>query len=69
MIKKKIIILQSPIPSDEDLDFTEEAHRLLSREVATQTMVLATNNDGLLLRRTDQVVLFGDGTENTIYGV
>ena len=62
MIKKKIIILQSPIPSDEDLDFTEEAHRLLSREVATQTMVLATNNDGLPLRKTDQVVLFGDGT-------
>ena len=62
MIKKKIIILQSPIPSDEDLDFTEEAHRLLSREVATQTMVLATNNDDLPLRKTDQVVLFGDGT-------
>ena len=43
----------NPIPSDEDLDFTEEAHHLLSREVATQTMVLARNNDCLPLRRTD----------------
>jgi len=58
----------NPIPSNEDLDFTEEAHRLFSREVATQTMVLATNNDPLPLRQTDQVVLFGDGTNNTIYG-
>ena len=33
-----------PIPEYEDLDFTEEAHRLLSREIATQSMVLATNN-------------------------
>lgn len=58
----------NPIPEKEDLDFTEEAHRLFSREVATQTMVLATNNDALPLRNTDQVVLFGAGTENTIYG-
>ena len=58
----------NPIPSVEDLDFTEEAHRLFSREVATQTMVLATNNDVLPLRQTDQVVLFGDGSNNTIYG-
>ena len=57
-----------PIPEYEDLDFTEEEHRLLSREVATQTMVLATNNDALPLRQTDQVVLFGNGTQNTIYG-
>ena len=61
--KPKIFSLQ-----DEDLDFTEEAHRQFSREVATQTMVLATNFDVLPLRSTDQVVLFGDGTENTIYG-
>ena len=58
----------NPIPDKEDLDFTEEAHRQFSREVATQTMVLATNNGGLPLQKTDQVVLFGDGTENTIYG-
>ena len=58
-----------PIPKQEDLDFTEEAHRLLSREVATQTMVLASNKDNTLpLRQTDQVVLFGNGTQNTIYG-
>ena len=58
-----------PIPKHEDLDFTEEAHRLLSREVATQTMVLASNKDNTLpLRQTDQVVLFGNGTQNTIYG-
>ena len=57
-----------PIPQNEDLDFTEEAHRLFSREVATQTMVLATNNDVLPLKSTDQVVLFGDGSNNTIYG-
>ena len=41
----------NPIPSNEDLEFTEEAHRLFSREVATQTMVLATNNDALPLRQ------------------
>ena len=58
----------NPIPKNEDLNFTEEGHRLLSREVATQTMVLATNNGGLPLQQTDQVVLFGEGTENTIYG-
>ena len=58
----------NPIPEKEDLDFTEEAHLLFSREVATQTMVLATNNGELPLRETDQVVLFGEGTENTIYG-
>ena len=57
-----------PIPKNEDLNFTEENHRLLSREAATQTMVLATNNGGLPLQSTDQVVLFGSGTENTIYG-
>ena len=53
---------------DEDIDFTEEEHRQLSREFATQSMVLATNNDVLPLQKTDQVVLFGDGTENTVYG-
>ena len=57
-----------PIPKYEDLNFTEEGHRLFSREVATQTMVLATNNDGLPLQPTDQVTLFGNGTVNTIYG-
>ena len=56
------------IPENEDLDFTEEEHRQLCREVATQTMVLATNNAELPLKSTDQVVLFGDGTTNTIYG-
>ena len=56
------------IPENEDLDFTEEGHRQLEREVATQTMVLATNNGGLPLKNKDQVVLFGDGTKNTIYG-
>ena len=66
--EKEENILYNPIPSDEDLDFTEEAHRLFSREVATQTMVLASNNDVLPLRQTDQVVLFGDGTKNTVYG-
>ena len=64
-IKKKSYSL---IPENEDLDFTEEAHRQLSREVATQTIVLATNNGALPLQKTDQVVLFGDGTKNTIYG-
>ena len=57
-----------PIPKNEDLNFTEEDHRLFSREVATQTMVLATNNGGLPLQPTDQVSLFGNGTINTIYG-
>ena len=56
------------IPENEDLDFTEDEHRQLCREVATQTMVLATNNAELPLKSTDQVVLFGDGTKNTIYG-
>ena len=58
----------NPIPENEDLDFTEEEHRQLSRKVATQTMVLATNNDVLPLKATDQVVLFGKGTNETIYG-
>ena len=57
-----------PIPIKEDLNFTEDEHRALSRQVAGQTMVLATNNDGLPLRAADQVVLFGLGTEQTIYG-
>ena len=57
-----------PIPENEDLIFTEEAHRLLSREIATQSMVLATNNDILPLKSTDQVVLFGLGTAKTYYG-
>ena len=57
-----------PIPEYEDLDFTEEAHRLLSREIATQSMVLATNNNILPLTSTDQVVLFGLGTSKTVYG-
>ena len=56
------------IPENEDLDFTEEEHRQLCRKVATQTIVLATNNAELPLKSTDQVVLFGDGTTNTIYG-
>ena len=59
---------QFGIPKNEDLYFTEESHRLLEREIATQTMVLAKNNDILPIRPTDQVVLFGDGTINTIYG-
>ena len=58
----------SPIPKNEDLIFTEEEHRLFSRKVATETMVLATNYGILPLQKTDQVVLFGDGTNNTIYG-
>ena len=57
-----------PIPEYEDLDFTEEAHRLLSREIAAQSMVLTTNNDILPLTSSDQVVLFGLGTSKTIYG-
>ena len=56
------------IPENEDLEFTEEEHKLLAREIATQTMVLATNNGALPLQATDQIVLFGDGTVNTIYG-
>jgi len=52
---------------NEDLNFTEEEHRQFSREVATQSMVLATNN-GLPIQNTDQVVLFGYGTNNTVYG-
>ena len=66
--KEDPFVPYNPIPEKEDLDFTEEAHRSFSREVATQTMVLATNNGGLPLEKTDQVVLFGVGTENTIYG-
>ena len=58
----------NPIPQYEDLNFTEEAHRLLSREVASQSMVLATNNGILPLISTDQVVLFGLGTAKTFYG-
>ena len=57
----------NPIPKNEDLQFSEEEHRHFSREVATQTMVLATNN-GLPIESTDQVVLFGKGTNETIYG-
>ena len=64
MEKKSLYI----IPENEDLDFTEESHRLLSREIATQTMVLATNNNILPLLPTDQVVLFGNGIKGTIYG-
>jgi len=66
--KEEPFVPYNPIPENEDLDFTEEAHRLLSREIATQTMVLATNNGELPLVETDLVVLFGSGTENTIYG-
>ena len=58
----------NPIPKNEDLEFNEEAHRNFSRKVATQTMVLATNNGGLPLKKNDKVVLFGYGTNNTIYG-
>ena len=58
----------NPIPQNEDLNFTEAEHRLLSRQIASQTMVLATNNDILPLNPTDQVVLFGQGTNKTIYG-
>ena len=58
----------NPVPSNEDLNFTEEEHRLFSREVATQSMVLATNNGELPLNKNDQIVLFGEGTNNTIYG-
>ena len=57
-----------PLPLNEDLEFTEEAHRILSREVAAQSMVLATNNGGLPLNKNDQIVLFGKGTNTTIYG-
>ena len=58
----------NPIPSDEDLDFSEEEHRAFSRKVATETMVLATNNGELPIKSNDLVVLFGNGTINTIYG-
>ena len=63
----KIHTIFNPIPEHEYLNFTEEEHRHFSREVATQTMVLATNN-GLPIETTDQVVLFGSGTNNTVYG-
>ena len=67
--QKKLGNFHNPIPDSEDLDFTEEEHRLLSRQIATQTMVLATNKNNILpLRKTDQVVLFGEGTVKTIYG-
>ena len=56
-----------PFPENEELSFTEENHRLFSREVASQTIVLATNN-GLPIKDTDQIVLFGEGTSDTIYG-
>ena len=46
------------IPHNEDLNFTEEEHRKFSRNVATQTIVLAINN-GLPIESKDQVVLFG----------
>ena len=59
----------NPVPKNEDLEFTEEEHRTFARKAASQTMVLATNNGGgLPLKRTDKVVLFGYGTNNTIYG-
>ena len=56
-----------PIPLIEDLNFTEDEHRQFSRYASIQSMVLATNN-GLPLESNDQVVLFGSGTNNTIYG-
>ena len=56
-----------PFPENEELSFSEENHRLFSREVASQTIVLATNN-GLPIKDTDQIVLFGEGTSDTIYG-
>ena len=59
--------LYFPIPKNEDLNFTEEEHRQFSRNVATQTIVLATNN-GLPIVSKDQVVLFGKGTNDTICG-
>ena len=57
----------NPIPENEDLDFSEEEHRQFSREVASQTMVLATNN-GLPIKSSDQVVLFGSGTNDIVFG-
>ncbi|MBO6244315.1 MAG: glycoside hydrolase family 3 C-terminal domain-containing protein, partial [Clostridia bacterium] len=66
--EKEEFIPYNPIPQNEDLNFTEEAHRLLSREFAAQSMVLATNNGILPLLSTDQVVLFGFGTAKTFYG-
>jgi len=59
--------LYFPIPQNEDLNFTEEEHRQFSREVATQSIVLAINN-GLPIESKDQVVLFGKGTNDTICG-
>ena len=65
--KKEEIEHHYPFPENEELSFTEEGHRLFSREVASQTIVLATNN-GLPIEDTDQIVLFGEGTSDTIYG-
>lgn len=59
--------LYFPIPKNEELNFTEEEHRQFSRYVATQAIVLATNN-GLPIESKDQVVLFGKGTNDTISG-
>ncbi|MCQ2818948.1 MAG: glycoside hydrolase family 3 C-terminal domain-containing protein [archaeon] len=56
-----------PVPKEEDLAFTEEEHRLLSRKLATEGMVLA-KNVFLPIEEKDQVVLFGLGTEKTYYG-
>ena len=58
----------NPIPSNEDLNFTEEEHKIFSRNVATETMVLATNNGELPIKSNDLVVLFGNGTIDTVYG-
>ena len=66
-IKYEEIEHHYPFPENEELSFTEEGHRLFSREVASQTIVLATNN-GLPIKDTDQIVLFGEGTSDTIYG-
>lgn len=52
------------IPKNEDLSFKEEEHRKFSRQVAAETMVLATNN-GLPIDSRDQVVLFGAGSKST----
>lgn len=67
--KKTIIKSFGLIPENEDLDFTEDEHRQLARKVATQTMVLAINNGVLPLKKTDQVILFGDGTKIQFMGV
>ena len=53
--------------ANEDLEYTEAEHQRLSRRVATEGMVLATNR-GLPIQNTDKVVLFGPGTNKTIYG-